>query len=62
MARLTDFLKFCVATPKITGAFYWSPEWYGEGMWKAFALFDVNGNARPTWQAFQSTLSRPGSD
>jgi len=59
---LTDFLKFCMANPEIAGVFYWSPEWYGEGMWKAFALFDVNGNARPAWQAFQSTLSRPRID
>jgi arabinogalactan endo-1,4-beta-galactosidase len=57
---LRDFLKFCLDNPKIAGAFYWSPEWYGpsrtggEGMWKAFALFDVDGNAKPAWSAFQS--------
>jgi arabinogalactan endo-1,4-beta-galactosidase len=50
---LTDFLKFCIAHPKIAGAFYWSPEWHGEGMWKAFALFDEDGNAKPAWQAFK---------
>jgi hypothetical protein len=26
-------------------------------MWKAFALFDVDGNARPAWQAFRSIES-----
>jgi arabinogalactan endo-1,4-beta-galactosidase len=51
---LTDFLKSCRSDPKIAGVFYWSPEWYGEGMWKAFALFEVDGNARPAWQAFKS--------
>jgi arabinogalactan endo-1,4-beta-galactosidase len=51
---LSDFLRFCIDNPNIAGAFYWSPEWYGEGMWKAFALFDVDGNAKPAWQAFRS--------
>jgi arabinogalactan endo-1,4-beta-galactosidase len=49
---LNDFLSFCARDPKIAGVFYWSPEWYGEGMWKAFALFDSEGNARPAWKAF----------
>lgn len=48
-----DFFKFCLTNPKIAGAFYWSPEWCGEGMWKAFALFDVDGNAKPAWSAFR---------
>jgi arabinogalactan endo-1,4-beta-galactosidase len=51
---LGDFLTFCRNEPAIAGAFYWSPEWYGEGMWKAFALFDANGNAKPAWNAFES--------
>ncbi|MGZ5537932.1 MAG: glycosyl hydrolase 53 family protein [Chthoniobacterales bacterium] len=51
---LGDFVAFCTHHPKIAGAFYWSPEWFGEGMWKAFALFDVNGNAQPAWQAFRA--------
>ena len=54
---LSDFLKFCHNNPRIAGAFYWSPEWYGEGMWKAFALFDVEGNARSAWQAFRAVES-----
>jgi arabinogalactan endo-1,4-beta-galactosidase len=49
---LGDFLAFARANPKIAGVFYWSPEWYGEGMWKAFALFDPEGNAKPAWKAF----------
>ena len=32
--------------------YYWSPEWHGEGMWKAFALFDPAGKAKPAWIAF----------
>ncbi|HEY3663366.1 MAG TPA: glycosyl hydrolase 53 family protein [Chthoniobacterales bacterium] len=54
---LTDFLKFCRSNPKIAGAFYWSPEWYGEGMWKAFALFDLEGNARTAWKAFHPAVA-----
>lgn len=49
---LSDFLDFCAHHPGIESVYYWSPEWHGEGMWKAFALFDVNGGARPAWQAF----------
>jgi arabinogalactan endo-1,4-beta-galactosidase len=33
--------------PNFSGVFYWSPEWYDGGLWDAFALFDVNGVARP---------------
>lgn len=57
---LTDFLKFCFGNQKITGVFYWSPEWYGEGMWKAFALFDVDGKAKPAWKAFHMVEAAPG--
>lgn len=49
---LEDFLAFCSAHPAIEAVYYWSPEWYGEGMWKAFALFDPSGEARPAWAAF----------
>ncbi len=52
---LGDFLGFCRSEPAIAGAFYWSPEWYGEGMWKAFALFDVDGNVKPAWNAFKGS-------
>jgi arabinogalactan endo-1,4-beta-galactosidase len=49
---LSDFFTFCRRHPDIHAVYYWSPEWYGEGMWKGFALFDPKGNARPAWAAF----------
>ncbi|RLS76796.1 MAG: hypothetical protein DWI03_08245 [Planctomycetota bacterium] len=49
---LTDFLAFCQHHPAIQAVYYWSPEWYGEGMWTAFACFDVDGDARPAWESF----------
>lgn len=57
---LRDFLKFCKANENIAGAFYWSPEWYGEGIWKAFALFDIDGNAKPAWAAFRDFSATDG--
>ena len=48
---LADFLAFCHHHPAIHEVFYWSPEWFGLGMWQAFALFDMDGEARPTWTA-----------
>ena len=45
-------LAMCRQHPAVTDVYYWSPEWYGEGMWKAFALFDVEGEARPAWASF----------
>ncbi|OHE79032.1 MAG: hypothetical protein A2107_03880 [Verrucomicrobia bacterium GWF2_62_7] len=44
---LKDFLVACRADAHIAGAFYWSPEWHADEMWRAFALFDERGNARP---------------
>lgn len=49
---LADFLAFCENHKAIESVYYWSPEWYGDGMWKAFALFDVGGDAKPAWTAF----------
>lgn len=49
---LADFLDRCGHDPAIAAVYYWSPEWYGEGMWKAFALFDLDGAAQPAWAAF----------
>ena len=49
---VADFLAFCERHPDIAAVYYWSPEWCGEGMWKAFALFDPGGRARPAWAAF----------
>lgn len=54
---LADFLSFCAGHPAIHSVYYWSPEWFGEGMWKAFALFDPEGEARPAWDAI-SDFSR----
>ena len=47
-----DFLAFCAHQPAISSVYYWSPEWCGEDMWKAFALFDPHGDAKPAWHAF----------
>ncbi|MGH8045922.1 MAG: glycosyl hydrolase 53 family protein [Chthoniobacterales bacterium] len=49
---LSDFLDFCAHRPEIAGVYYWSPEWCGEGMWKAFALFDPKSESKPAWSAF----------
>ena len=49
---LADFLAYCDRHPDIDAVYYWSPEWCGEGMWKAFALFDPDGQARPAWASF----------
>ena len=49
---LADFFAFCERHPDIAAVYYWSPEWCGEGMWKAFALFDPDGAARPAWASF----------
>ena len=49
---IADFLAYCSRHPDIAAVYYWSPEWCGEGMWKAFALFDPDGQARPAWAAF----------
>lgn len=49
---LADFLAFAANHPAIAAVYYWSPEWCGEGMWKAFALFDPKGLSKPAWQAF----------
>ncbi len=49
---LADFLAFCAHHPDIASVYYWSPEWYGEGMWKAFAFFDPAGEAKPAWASF----------
>lgn len=46
---LRDFLYACRRSRGIEGAFYWSPEWHGDSLWSAFALFDETGLARPAW-------------
>ena len=52
MSLTTDFLAFCNRHPDIHAVYYWSPEWFGDGMWKGFALFDSNGESKPAWAAF----------
>ncbi len=49
-----DFFSFCNTHPDIQAVYYWSPEWYGEGMWKAFALFDSDGKSKPAWSSFSA--------
>jgi len=49
---LSDFLDNCAHHPAISAVYYWSPEWCGEGIWKAMALFHVDGQERPAWSAF----------
>ncbi len=49
---LADFLAGCRRDTHILGAFYWSPEWNTEALWKAFSLFDESGVARPALDAF----------
>lgn len=49
---LADFLAYCHQHPAVHAVYYWSPEWFGEGMWKGFALFDPKGEAKPAWASF----------
>jgi arabinogalactan endo-1,4-beta-galactosidase len=49
---ISDFLDYCASRPEIAAITIWSPEWCGEGMWKAFALFDPQGEAKAAWTAF----------
>jgi arabinogalactan endo-1,4-beta-galactosidase len=55
-----DFLGYCAAHPDIAAVYYWSPEWCGEGMWKAFALFDPAGEAKSAWSAFSADPAKRG--
>ena len=52
---IADFLAYCNRHPDIQAVYYWSPEWYGEGMWKAFALFDHRGESKQAWAAFSKS-------
>jgi arabinogalactan endo-1,4-beta-galactosidase len=51
---LHDFVAIVRSDPHFVGAIYWSPEWYGGGLWDAFALFDDEGKARPGVRALAS--------
>ncbi len=55
---LSDFIDYCAHLPAMSAVYYWSPEWGGEGMWKAMALFDPDGQARPAWTAFSAPRER----
>ena len=52
-AWLRDLLRAARASDDIAGAFYWSPEWLGSGMWDAFALFRPEGTARPALRSLR---------
>ena len=52
-AWIAGLLTFCRHQPSIRGAFYWSPEWYPEEMWKAFALFRDDGTAKAGLAGFR---------
>ena len=56
-AWIADFLTEIRQLPFVTGAYYWSPEWYGSEIWDAFALFDKDGKARPGLSAFADRSS-----
>ncbi len=49
---ITDLLAYCDTHADIDAVYYWSPEWHGEGMWKGFALFEPDGEAKPAWEVF----------
>jgi arabinogalactan endo-1,4-beta-galactosidase len=50
-----DLVTIVRTDPSFAGVFYWSPEWYGDGLWDAFALFDGHGVARPGVSSFANT-------
>lgn len=50
---IADLVTIIRNDPSFAGVFYWSPEWYGGGLWDAFALFDGHGMARPGVQSFE---------
>ncbi len=58
---ISDMKSMVTGNDKIAAWFYWSPEWAGEGMWEAFALFDGNGNARPAISSQTQPATQPAS-
>ncbi|MFT3788281.1 MAG: CehA/McbA family metallohydrolase [Tepidisphaeraceae bacterium] len=52
---IAELLAMARADPNFAGVFYWSPEWFGPGMWRAFALFDEQGRARPALTSFEAS-------
>jgi len=57
---LADALAFCRGQSQIRGVFYWSPEWYTEEMWQAFALFGADGAAREALGALRGPTPTAG--
>jgi len=53
---LPIFYPSVINTDTSRGAFYWSPEWYAEEMWRAFALFRETGDAKEGFKAFHSVF------
>jgi arabinogalactan endo-1,4-beta-galactosidase len=50
---VADLAVIIRSDPNFAGVFYWSPEWYGGGLWGAFALFDERGESRPGVRSFR---------
>lgn len=49
---LRSFLHLAKSMGFVTGAIYWSPEWYTSDMWPAFALYDAQGHPKPVLSEF----------
>lgn len=50
---IADLVAMVGSDRHFAGLYYWSPEWYGGGLWDAFALFDGQGVARSGIQSFR---------
>lgn len=50
---LQSFLQLAKSMGFVTGAIYWSPEWYTSDLWPAFALFTPQGHPKPALLQFQ---------
>ena len=57
---VVDYVALVRGDEHFARAFYWSPEWYGDGLWDAFALFDHDGRARdPAVGSFRAAAANP---
>jgi arabinogalactan endo-1,4-beta-galactosidase len=50
---LADLVALVRSDRNFGGVIYFSPEWYNEAIWDAFALFNAEGVARPGIRSFQ---------
>jgi arabinogalactan endo-1,4-beta-galactosidase len=50
---IADLIALIRKDRNFIGAYYWSPEWYDDRIWDAFALFDAHGVARPGVRSFR---------